>query len=252
MNDLSAPHDGQHDPLLLTRFFLPRLPISRVSRPRLLARLNVGLQVPFVLVSASAGMGKTLLISEWVQQADGLRSCWLALEPSDNDWTRFFRYLVAAWQRIFPQAGSTALADLEPTRYPQPERLLNILLNDLMLGQENAAGGQSILVLDDYHRIENITIHETISYLVDHLPPGCHVVVVTRTDPPLPLSRWRSLGKMLELRANDLRFYSDETEALLNETAGLNLSTDQVKILEMRTEGWVVGLQLAALFWITW
>jgi LuxR family transcriptional regulator, maltose regulon positive regulatory protein len=251
------------EPLLATRFFMPRLPSSRVLRQRLLERLDEGLEMPFLLVSASAGFGKSLLISEWVHSQKALRASWLSLETSDNDWTHFFRYLVAAWQRIFQHAGETALAELVASLSPHREALMNLLLNDLLTGQGEAAvadpvdtasgsamqtaPSHALVVLDDYHRVEASAIHDSVAYLIEHLPPNCHLALITRTDPPLPLSRWRSLRQMLEIRTDDLRFRPDEAEQFLNQTMRLQLTQEQTTVLEMRTEGWIVGLQLAAL-----
>jgi LuxR family maltose regulon positive regulatory protein len=237
----------QPEPLLATRFFPPRLPAERILRLRLLARLDEGLTLPFLLISASAGCGKSLLVSEWVHIRPGLRAGWLSLERSENDWPRFFRYLVAAWQRIIPHAGETALAELDSSPSPQAGRLVSYLLNDLQAGQETLEGVHALLVLDDYHCVEASAIHETVAYLVEHLPPSCHIALITRTDPPLPISRWRSRRQMMEIRAGDLRFTPAEASEFLNQAMHLGLEDEQVDILETRTEGWVVGLQLAAL-----
>jgi LuxR family transcriptional regulator, maltose regulon positive regulatory protein len=200
------------------------------------------MHLPVILVSASAGFGKTSLVTEWIRRRPNLRAGWLSLEASDNEWVRFFRYLVTAWQQVCPKAGETALAELNAGPMLNPEPLINDLLNDLLAEQK----GDLLLVLDDYHRVEQPAIHETITYLVEHLPPHCHLVLVTRTAPPLPLARWRLRRAMLEVRADDLRFTMAETAAYLNQTMQLNLAAEQVATLEARTEGWIVGLQLAA------
>jgi LuxR family maltose regulon positive regulatory protein len=135
-----------------------------------------------------------------------LKAGWLSLEPSDQDWGHFFRYLVAAWQHIFQHAGDGALAELNASPSIGKDMLLNLLLNDLLAAQDGAGREHGVLVLDDYHRIETAAIHETIVYLAEHLPPHCHLALLTRADPPLPLARWRWRGMMLELRADDLRF----------------------------------------------
>jgi LuxR family maltose regulon positive regulatory protein len=135
-----------------------------------------------------------------------MSAAWLSLEPSDQDWSLFFRYLVAAWQRIFPHVGETALAELNAPPSINKEFLLNLLLNDLLAATDGAGTVDALLVLDDYHRIESAAIHETVANLVEHLPPHCHLALLTRADPPLPVARWRSRGLALELRADDLRF----------------------------------------------
>ncbi len=234
-------------PLLATRFFLPLSPIACVSRPRLMDCLEEGLQVPITLVSAPPGFGKSVLLSEWIRQRVGLRAAWLSLEPSDHDWGLFFRYMVTAWQHIFPNAGEAALAELNA--FPSPNRvaLTNLLLNDLLAGQSITGADHSLLVLDDYHRIESAAIHETIAYLIEHLPPHCHLVLLTRANPPFPVARWRSHGRIVEIREDDLRFNPEESTEYLNHTMRLHLSEDQVETLQTRTEGWIVGLQMAAL-----
>lgn len=234
-------------PLLATRFFLPPLPASCVSRPRLLHRLATGLDRPLILVSAPAGFGKSSLVSEWIRSQPGLAFSWLTLEPPDNEWRQFFRYLVAAWQQIYPQAGAVALTELESASFSNTETLVNALLNDLATSQYSNNPGHSWVVLDDYHSIISSGIHKSVAYLIEHLPPHCHMVLITRTDPPLPLARWRSRGQLVEVRANELRFNSDEAAEFLKHSMRLNLSDEQTEILEARTEGWITGLQLSAL-----
>ncbi len=193
-------------PLLATRFFLPALPTACVPRPRLMERLMQSLHVPLTLISAPPGFGKSALISQWIHDQHNLKAGWLSLEPSDADFGLFFRYLVAAWQRIFPQVGEAALANGRKMLPIRKEILLDLLLNDITDLPGKVRNRSCLLVLDDYHRIETTEIHETVSYLVEHLPPGCHLVLLTRADPPLPLARWRSRGQVLEIRADDLRF----------------------------------------------
>jgi LuxR family maltose regulon positive regulatory protein len=210
-------------------------------------RLKQAMRVPLTLISAPPGFGKSSLISQWIHDQEDLKAGWLSLEPSDQDWELFFRYLVAAWQRIYPHAGEEALAELNASPSIIKERLLNLLLNDLLAAQDGAGRAHGALVLDDYHRIETSAIHETIVYIVEHLPPHCHLILVTRADPPLPLARWRSRSLMVELRADDLRFTPQEAIEYLNHGLRLGLTEQQIRILLERTEGWVVGLQLAAL-----
>ncbi len=234
-------------PLLATRFFLPPLPVACVPRPRLMERLQQGLHVPLTLISAPPGFGKSALIRQWIHAQQNLNAGWLSLEPSDADFGQFFRYLVAAWQRIFPQVGETALAEWKENASIRKEILLDLLLNDILAGQERSGTGHSLLVLDDYHRIESPEIHETVSYLVEHLPPGCHLALLTRADPSLPVARWRSRGQVLEVRADDLRFTFGEAAEYFNQRLNLGLTGAQIAVLQDRTEGWIVGLQMAAL-----
>jgi LuxR family maltose regulon positive regulatory protein len=159
----------------------------------------------------------------------------------------FFRYLVAAWQQIFPQAGEIALEAGEENPSLRRETRLDLLLNDLTKTLDTPGTGQALLVLDDYHRIEAADIHETILYFVEHLPPRCHLALLTRADPPLPLARWRSRGLLLEARADDLRFTPVEAMEYLNQSLRLGLTESQIAILQERTEGWIAGLQMAAL-----
>lgn len=234
-------------PLLETRFFLPSLPPTWIPRPRLIETLKMGLHFPVILVSAPPGFGKSSILVDFIQGRADLKTGWLSVEPSDGEWSLFFRYLVAAWQRIFPQAGSSALAELNASSSPNREGLVNQLLNDLLAGQEQAGESHALLILDDYHRIETPAIHETVAYLVEHLPLRCHLALITRADPPLPVARWRSRGLLLELRADHLRFSEVEAGRYLNQSMHLSLPEEQVEILQERTEGWIAGLQMAAL-----
>lgn len=243
----SVPAKVNTIPLLATRFFPPPLPARYVSRLRLLDRLEMALSAPVTLVSATAGFGKSLLVSEWILKQPRLRATWLSLEEADNDWVRFFRYLVAAWQRIIPQAGEIVLSEMASSPSLKKEALSDFLLNDLQTSRDANGGEHILVVLDDYHHISSNEIHETIVYLSEHLPRGCHLALLARSDPPLPLARWRSHRALFELRADDLRFTPDEANEFLNRAMGLNLPGEQIEILEARTEGWIVGLQMAAL-----
>jgi LuxR family transcriptional regulator, maltose regulon positive regulatory protein len=234
-------------PLLATRFFVPRASVACVFRPRLMDRLEEGLKTPVTLVSAPPGFGKSSLLSQWIQSKERLRVAWLSLETSDHDWELFFRYMITAWQHIFPDAGAAALAELNTFSATDHVALANLLLNDLLAGQSAAGTDHSLLVLDDYHRIESAAIHETVAYLIEHLPPLCHLILLTRANPPFPVARWRSHRKIVEIREDDLRFNPEESTEYLNQTMRLHLSEDQVGTLQTRTEGWIVGLQMAAL-----
>ena len=234
-------------PLLATRFYPPPLTVHRVSRQRLLERLNQSLHTPVTLVSAPAGFGKSTLLSEWIQTRPGLHTSWLSLETGDNDWPRFFRYLTAALQKIFPQAGESALRGIGASQ-TTTETSLTLLLNDLVDALSVLKSPVEVaLVLDDYHRIDAPVIHTGVTFFIEHLPPQIHLALATRSDPPLPLSRWRSRNQLLELRGDDLRFTVDEAAAFLHAAAGLRLAPETIACLNERTEGWIVGLQMAAL-----
>ncbi len=167
---------------------------------------------------------------------------WLSLDEGDNDLTRFLTYLVAALQTIAAHIGEATLAALQSPQPPPAETLLTALINEIATIPESF-----VLVLDDYHVIDAKPIEEALSFLLEHLPPQMHLVIATREDPPLPLARLRARGQLTELRAAELRFTSGEAAEFLNRTMGLGLSADDVTALEARTEGWIAGLQLAAL-----
>ncbi|MEJ2209844.1 MAG: AAA family ATPase, partial [Anaerolineae bacterium] len=207
-----------------------------------MARRRCYLGRRMTLVSAPAGFGKTTLLSHWLHQTDRPVT-WLSLDEGDNDLARFLAYLIAALQRIDPDIGPSARAMMQAPRGPsRPEPLLTTLINDIV-----AAAQPFVLVLDDYHVIDTAPIHKAVSFLLDHVPQGMHLVIATRADPPLPLARLRGRGQLTELHATDLRFTPGEAEAYFNGTMALALSAEQVAALEQRTEGWIVGLQLAAL-----
>ncbi len=237
-------------PILATKLYLPPRRSAAVSRPRLIDRLNQGLRGKLTLISAPAGSGKSTLISEWAatssnsgaQSPASTRIAWLALDEGDADPVRFLAYLVAAVQTVDVTLGIDALALLQSPRPPPVESLLTMLLNDLALLTERL-----ILVLDDYHVIEAPPVDQALSYLLDHLPSQVHLVIITREDPNLHLARLRGRGQLNEVRAADLRFTAPEAARFLNQAMGLALSADEIEALLERTEGWAVGLQLAAL-----
>ncbi len=227
--------------LIQTKFLVPPLCSGLVPRPRLIERLDKALAQnrKLTLVAAPAGFGKTTLLAEWIA---GRKCAWLALDPADDDPIRFWTYLIAALQTVRPNLGETALFMLQTPQSPSVETILTDLLNEIA-----ALPGPLILVLDDYHLIETPAIHQNMAFLLDHLPPQLHVIMLTRADPPLPLARLRVRGQLAEFRAADLRFTSDEAAAFLNQVMGLDLTTDDIAALETRTEGWIAALQLAAL-----
>jgi LuxR family maltose regulon positive regulatory protein len=198
------------------------------------------------LISASAGFGKTTLVSEWVAGCERpepkVRVAWLSLDEGDNDPTRFLTYLIAALQTIAANIGAWVLGVLQAPQPPPIESILITLLNEITTVPDNF-----VLVLDDYHVIDSKPVDEALTFLLKHLPPQMHMVITTREDPHLPLARLRSRGQLTELRAADLRFTPAEAAEFLNRVMGLNLSAEDITALETRTEGWIAGLQLAAI-----
>ena len=216
---------------------------SIVPRPRLVSRLHEGLTNPLTVVSAPAGYGKTTLLGEWrANSGRDFPAAWLALDADDNNLPGFLAYLVNALESAGTGLAGKTLSQMQSSARPAPEAILASLVDDLAGYPHNL-----VLILDDYHVIEAPQVHDALKFLLQHLPPQVHLVLLTRADPPLPLARLRASGQMTEIRAADLRFTSAETAAFLNEVMGLNLSAADVAALEARTEGWIAGLQLAAL-----
>jgi LuxR family transcriptional regulator, maltose regulon positive regulatory protein len=230
-------------PMIATKLYVPKLRRGLVARSRLLDRLRRGEESRLTLVSAPAGFGKTTLLAEWLGQTPGQDRCvaWLSLDPSDNEPSSFWTYVVAAIQRAVPGVGSGALELIASSPLPT-DLVLTTLLNELA-----AAPGEVWLVLDDYHLVDSRDVRDGMTFVLEHLPPNVHVVLSTRADPDLPLSRWRVRGELVEIRAADLRFTSDEAATYLNEATGLHLAAGDIEVLEERTEGWIAALQLAAL-----
>ncbi|MCL4868598.1 MAG: LuxR family transcriptional regulator [Anaerolineae bacterium] len=225
--------------ILTTKLYIPPPRPGLVLRPHLVKQLNDNLPRKMTLISAPAGFGKTTLVSEWVADRT---AAWLSLHERDNDPTQFLTYFIAALQTIAPTAGQWVLAALQTPQPPPTEIILTTLLNEIA-----AIPDHFVLVLDDYHVIESETIDQFLDFLLDHLPPSMHLVIVTREDPALPLARLRAAGQLTELRAAHLRFTQAEAAAFLNQVMGLHLAAAEVAALENRTEGWIAGLQLAAL-----
>ena len=239
----SPRHSTSGDPLLLTKLSVPLPRPSLVPRPRLSERLREGLGCKLTLVSAPAGFGKTTLLSTWLAGSSGVRSAvWLSLDAADNDPARFWRYIIASVDRLRPGAGDAALRLLRSPQAPPIDAVLTTLLNELA-----ELDTEAVFILDDYHLIESQAIHKALIFLIEHLPPRFHLVIATRADPPLPLARLRARGELNELRVADLRFKPEEAAAFLDQVMGLKLSAEEIAELETRTEGWIAGLQLAAL-----
>jgi len=235
-------------PLLATKFHIPPWRAAAVSRPRLLERLAAGLHEnrKLTLVCAPAGYGKTTLVTEWIhalsQEGDSLRVGWLSLGEADDDPERFLRYWLTAFQQVDDSISGRIQPLLRLPQLPPVNALLDELLNQLA-----ASESPILLTLDDYHVITNPQIHEALAYFIHHQPAHVHLVVTTRADPPLPLARLRARGQMTELRASDLRFTPDEERRFFDSSMNLPLSEESLHVLNERTEGWAVGLQLAGL-----
>ncbi|MBK8904470.1 MAG: NACHT domain-containing protein [Anaerolineaceae bacterium] len=245
--------------ILASKLYIPPAPPKVVRRPRLIEWLNQGLgENPefgqsqrfgrkLALISAPAGSGKTTLVSEWVASCEW-PTAWLSLDEGDNDPARFLTYLIAALQTLAANIGAGLLAVLQSPQPPPTEMVLTAVINEI-----TAVPNNFILVLDDYHVIDAKTVNastsvdKALSFLLDHLPPQMHLVITTREDPQLPLGRLRVRGQLTELRAADLRFTLDEAADFLTQVMGLKLSAENIAALETRTEGWIAGLQLAAL-----
>ena len=227
-------------PFLETKLYLPKWSADLVSRPRLIDCIHPKRKL--TLVSAPAGFGKTTLLAEWVSAVPTRPVAWVSLDQSDNDPAFFWTYLITALQKIQPSLGERSLSLLQSPQPPPVESVLMTLLNELTAVEEDF-----VLILDDYHVIETQAIHGGIGFLLGHLPPQMHLIIASRADPPLSLARLRSRGELTELRVSDLRFTPDEAAAFLNQGMGLEISAVEVSALEQRTEGWIAGLQLAAL-----
>ncbi|RIK36979.1 MAG: hypothetical protein DCC55_25655 [Chloroflexi bacterium] len=240
--------------LLTTKLYLPRRQPQFIARPRLLAALDGGLQGKLILVCAAPGSGKTTLVVDWLskfevfppdvaQGAGSLpRSSWLSLDEQDNDPVRFLAYLVAALQRIEPSLGRQVESLLAAPTPPPLNDAITLLLNELATFET-----PFILALDDYHLIEQRAIHEALTLLVEQMPPAMRLVLISRADPPLPLSRWRVRRQLTEVREYDLRFNGEEVATFLRQMLEVELAPADIEALEQRTEGWIAGLQLAAL-----
>lgn len=228
-------------PLLQTKLHIPALRPTLVARPRLLTKLEAGIKGKLTLVAAPAGFGKTTLICDWLHQTK-VPAVWLALDSGDNDLNRFLRYVIGALQSVQPTLGQETLTLLQLLQPAPVDDLLTTLLNDVATTAQPL-----ILVLDDYHVIETAAVHQVLTFLLEHLPPQLHLVITSRTNPPLPLARLRGRGALTELRATDLRFTTAEAVAFFQGFPHLVLAPTDLALLTERTEGWIVGLQLAAL-----
>jgi LuxR family transcriptional regulator, maltose regulon positive regulatory protein len=234
------------EPLIKTKLCMPQQRSNRVFRPGLLARLAESNQKGLTLLCAPAGYGKTTLLTEFITERVKSENppscfCWLSLDEGDNDLIRFLAYLVEALDKAQPGTGAQASTMLHSFPPPPARSILALLINNF-----HDLTSPIFLVLDDYQFISNPAIHKGIAFLLDHLPANLHLMIATRSDPPLPLAQLRGRNRLLELRAQDLRFTADEAADFLNQVMHLPLSADEINTLEDRTEGWIAGLQMAA------
>jgi LuxR family maltose regulon positive regulatory protein len=231
------------DPLISTKLRVPQVRPKLVARRHLTERLNREAGRKLTLITAPAGFGKTTLLGEWVATCSDERSiAWVSLDQTDNDPARFLSYLVAALGTIEDGFGEGILSSLRAPGSPPVEALTGALINELADIPAKLA-----IVLDDYHLIDSEAVHGVVTILLEHLPPNVHLIISSRVDPPLQLSRLRARSQMMELDAADLSFTSEEAATFLSRVMELELSVDDVAMLEERTEGWIAGLQLAAL-----
>ena len=240
----------QGGPLLVPKLRPPRRAASLVTRPRLLARLDAGLDGKLTLLSAPAGFGKTTLVSQWIAERSTHQSdqhplppvAWVSLDSGDNDPVRFWRYVMTACQAWQAMPGQSALMLFHTAPQSPLEAVLTLFLNEL-----SQLPRKGLLVLEDYHVITTSQIHETLTFVLDHLPTTLHLVIITRVDPPLPLPRWRAHNDLCELHIEDLRFSREETQTFLQQTMPFPLSREVIMHLDTHLEGWVTGLRLVTL-----
>jgi ATP/maltotriose-dependent transcriptional regulator MalT len=230
--------------LLATKSFVPVSPHALISRPRLSGLLDAGLHRQLTLVSAPAGFGKTTLLSTWAQahSTGNSRMAWLTLDEGDDSPRRFWAYVLTALDRCEPGTSVQALQRLDAPEESSLEEVLTLLINRLAESTTSWT-----LILDDYQVIEEPAIHRQLSFLVEHLPSHVHVMLATRTDPPLPLARWRVRGQLLEVRTDQLRATEEEATALLKQELGITLESSLLQNIIARTEGWLAGLRLVGL-----
>jgi len=227
--------------LVATKLNIPQVDRELVDRPRLIALLEAGSTGKLTLVSAPAGYGKTTLVSDWLTRSH-IPAAWLSLDSADNQIPRFFCYLIRALQQIDPAVAAEIEAHLETGTDTPVENILAAVVNDIA-----TSSAAFTLVLDDYHVINSMQIHQALEFLFNHMPTGMKVILISRADPPMPLARLRVQRQLTELREADLRFTGDEMREFFNDLMGLDISSEEITNLEIRTEGWIAGLQLVAL-----
>lgn len=227
--------------MLLTKLHIPLVGNNTVHRTELFDKLNEGLDRKLILISAPAGFGKTTLVSDWINQ-NQILTAWLSLDKGDNDPVEFLSYLIWGIQGVHKDFGQTALTLLQ-----SPNKLNTLSITSLLLNEMISIKQNFLLVLDDFHLINSQEILELTSFLIQYIPGNIHIVILTRSDPALPLARIRSQHQLVELRLPDLSFSAPDISLLFNKKLKLGLSEEDVHSLETKTEGWIAGLQLTAL-----
>ncbi len=227
--------------MLLTKLHIPPSGNNIVHRSKLFEQLNSGLSRKLILVSAPAGFGKTTIISDWINQHK-IPTVWFSLDNGDNDPAVFLSYIISGIQSIHKEFGQSALRLLNSPNSPSVESITSLLINEILNINQNF-----LLVLDDFHLIKSNEVLRLVSYLLEHIPGNIHIVILTRSDPALSLSKLRSQHQLVELRSSDLSFSANDISVLFNKKLKLGLSIDDIYSLETKTEGWIAGLQLAAL-----
>ena len=238
---LSNPVTELRPPLLKTKISIPRLPGEFVHRARLTERIHQGVKGPLTLLAAPAGFGKTNLLIEWTKETT-LPVAWLTVDSDDNDLSRFIRYVIGALQTLEPGLGEEALDLLESPKDDGWKIGLTLLINELSVLPK-----EGVLVLDDFHALENSTILQRLDFSLKHSPSNLHMVIASRSEPELDLAFLRAKGRVVELGMDDLRFTGEEVEHYFQEAAGLEIPPETVQALEERTDGWITSLQMAAI-----
>jgi LuxR family transcriptional regulator, maltose regulon positive regulatory protein len=227
--------------MLLTKLHIPPVNQNIVFRPKLYDKLNTGLTRKLILISAPAGFGKTTLLSEWINQLN-IPTAWFSIDKADNDPSEFLNYIISGIQNIHKEFGLSALMLLNSPNKPSVESIVSLLINEILCINQNF-----LLVLDDFHFINNSEVLKLVTYFLEHIPENIHIVILTRSDPALSVSRLRSQNQLVELRSADLGFSANDISILFNKKLKFGLSAEDVYSLETKTEGWIAGLQLTAL-----
>jgi LuxR family transcriptional regulator, maltose regulon positive regulatory protein len=228
-------------PLIATKFFIPAANQEFIHRDRLLKQLNDYHSKKITLVCAPAGFGKTTLVSDWIQ-THNIYSSWISIDESDNDLIRFYTYIIQSLQKIDKAIGKELVTKFEVNEPLNSDTIITYLINDITESREHF-----ILVLDDYHLINTATIHQSLVFFLDNLPENIHLIITTRTTPPLQIAKLRARNQIIEIQSKDLRFNLDEVSQFLKQVRNIKMSDADIRELNQRTEGWIVGLQLAAL-----
>lgn len=243
MSQSNREHEARPNELLQTKFALPRLHTSIIPRDSLLSALDKGLEGKLTLLTAPAGFGKTTLVSTWAaQRIAGIHVAWISLDENDDDPVRFWRYVMTASQKFDDEAGRSSLKQLHLSQEINFEAILTTWINEL-----SRAPGRNVLVLDDYHFIQSSQIHGQVTFLVDHLPATMHLVILSRSEPPLLLARLRAQSELLELRSTDLQFSREDASVFLQDALPYSLPPETIAYLHERAEGWAAGIHIIAL-----